>query len=75
MLAKIRMHLRRHSDEIDLKEVFATFTQESGFISYKQLKMIFDLISYQVSETEFDLITMYADEGNTLTIHAWDLCD
>lgn len=58
-----------------MKEVFGTFTKESGFITYKQLHSILELISYPVSESEFELIKMYADENNTETIHAWDLCD
>ncbi len=43
--------------------IFEIFCKKSGFISYQDLKKIIALIDFPITEKQFDLLTMYADES------------
>jgi Ca2+-binding EF-hand superfamily protein len=43
--------------------IFEIFCKKSGFISYSDLKKIIELIDFPITEKQFDLLTMYADES------------
>lgn len=43
--------------------IFEIFCKKSGFISYSDLKKIIELIDFPMTEKQFELLTMYADEG------------
>lgn len=44
--------------------IFEIFCKKQGFISYPDLRKIIELIDFPITEKQFDLLTMYADEGH-----------
>lgn len=71
LLGKINKHVR--GENIDLMRIFEIFCKDSGFISYEDLRKIVDLVDYPITDKQFDLLTMYADESGQENIHAYDL--
>jgi Ca2+-binding EF-hand superfamily protein len=53
--------------------IFEIFCKKSGFISYADLKKIIDLIDFAITEKQFELLCMYADEEGQQNIHAYEL--
>lgn len=71
ILGKISVHAKDQG--LDLEHIFGIFAKKSGFITYPEFRKILELISFEISEKDFNLITMYADENKTETIFAYDL--
>jgi len=61
MLSRINMHVKQ--DGIDLMKIFKIFAKQQGQITYENLKKIFDLIGFQMTDQEFSLLTRFADES------------
>ena len=53
--------------------IFEIFCKKSGFISYTDLHKIIELIDFKISEEEFELLIMYADDSGQQNVHAYDL--
>ena len=58
---------------LDLDHIFGIFTKQGGFIEYHHLRKIFELIGFEFSDKDFEIITLYADETGVGTILAYDL--
>ena len=70
VLGRISVHSK--SQGLDLEHIFGIFAKKSGFINYSEFKKILELISFEISDKDFNLITMYADENRQGTIFVHD---
>jgi Ca2+-binding EF-hand superfamily protein len=71
LLGRISEHVK--SQGLDLMHIFEIFCKKSGFISYADLRKIIDLIDFPITEKQFELLCMYADEEGQQNVHAYDL--
>ena len=71
LIGKINQHVK--DEGLDLMHIFEIFCKRSGFISYADLRKIIDLIGFAISEKQFELLTMHADDSSAGNIHAYDL--
>lgn len=71
ILGRISIHSKDQG--LNLDHIFSIFGKKSGFITYAEFRKILELISFEISDKEFNLITAYADENKTETIFAYDL--
>ena len=71
VLSSISVHVRDLG--LDLEHIFGIFTKQGGFIEYFHIRKIFELIDFPITDKEFDIITLYADETGVGTILAYDL--
>ena len=71
VLARISAHVKELG--LDLEHIFGIFTKQGGFIEYFHIRKIFELIDFPVTDKEFEIITLYADETGVGTILAYDL--
>ena len=55
LLARISVHSKGQG--LDLEHIFGIFAKKSGFITYAEFRKILELISFEISEPEFALIT------------------
>lgn len=62
LLGRMSQHVREQG--LDLMHIFEIFCKKQGFISYPDLRKIIELIDFPITEKQFDLLTMYADEGH-----------
>ena len=65
------MHAKR--DGLDLEHIFGIFAKKSGFITYAEFRKILELIQFEISEKDFNLITTFADENRSETVFVYDL--
>jgi Ca2+-binding EF-hand superfamily protein len=71
VLARISVHSTQQG--LDLEHIFGIFAKKSGFINYSEFRKILELIAFVITEKDFSLITMYADENQQGTIFVHDL--
>ena len=71
VLAKIQVHSKNQG--LDLEHIFGIFAKKSGFITYAEFKKILELITFEISEKDFNLITTFADENRSETLFVYDL--
>lgn len=71
ILSKISVHSKDQG--LDLEHIFGIFAKKSGFITYPEFRKILELISFEISDKDFNLITTYADENKTETLFVYDL--
>ena len=71
ILARIQEHSREQG--LNLQHIFSIFAKQSGFITYAEFGKILELIGFEISERDFNLITMYADENKSETLFVYDL--
>jgi Ca2+-binding EF-hand superfamily protein len=43
--------------------IFEIFCKKNGFITYEDLRKIIGLIDFPISEKQFELLTMHADDS------------
>jgi Ca2+-binding EF-hand superfamily protein len=70
LLSKIMMHVKQQGLELD--RIFNIFCKQGSFISYSDLKKILDLIEFEYSDNDFDMIVNFQDENDSQTIHAYE---
>ena len=56
-----------------MEHIFGIFAKKSGFITYAEFRKILELISFEISEKDFNLITAFADENKSDTLFVYDL--
>lgn len=61
LLSRISIHVKNLG--LDLEKIFCIFSKNQSFIKYGDLRKIFELIDFNISEAEFDLMIMFADEN------------
>ena len=71
VLGRICEHAK--SQGLDLEHIFGIFGKKSGFITYAEFRKILELISFEISEPDFNLIVSYADENKTESFFVYDL--
>ena len=71
LLGRISEHAK--SQCLDIMGIFQIFCKKSGFISYGDLKKIIALLDFPITDSEFELIIVYADETMQESIHAYEL--
>lgn len=71
VLGRICEHAK--SQGLDLEHIFGIFGKKSGFITYAEFRKILELISFEISEPDFNLIVSYADENKTDSFFVYDL--
>lgn len=71
LLARISIHVKDHG--LDLEKIFSIFSKTQSFIKYGDLRKILELINFKITDKEFDLLIMFADENSQQTIHAYDV--
>lgn len=71
LLGRISEHAK--SQCLDIMGIFQIFCKKSGFISYGDLRKIIQLLDFDLKDSEFELIIMFADETATESIHAYEL--
>lgn len=71
LLGRMSEHIKNQG--LNLMHIFEIFCKKSGFISYQDLRKIIALIDFPITEKQFDLLTMYADESGQQNVHAYDL--
>jgi len=69
-LSRINSHVKEQG--LDLMRIFDIFCKQGGFISFTDLGKILELIEFNHSEHQFELIKRYADESNQGTVHAYE---
>lgn len=70
LLSRISAHVKK--DDLPIDNVFAIYWK-NGFITYDQLRQIFQILDFPLTEKEFDILILYADENNQQSIHAHEL--
>ena len=55
LLARISVHSKGQG--LDLEHIFGIFAKKSGFVTYAEFRKILELISFEITEPEFALIT------------------
>ena len=71
LLARISVHSKGQG--LDLEHIFGIFAKKSGFITYAEFRKILELISFEITEPEFALLTAHADEHRTETLFVLEL--
>ena len=71
VLGRISEHSK--SQGLDLEHIFGIFGKKSGFITYAEFRKILELISFEISESDFNLIVTYADETKSETFFVHEL--
>ena len=71
ILGRIQVHSKKQN--LDLEHIFGIFAKKSGFITYAEFRKILELITFEISEKDFNLITTFADENRTETLFVYDL--
>lgn len=71
LLGRISAHVKK--DDLPIENVFKIYWKQSGFISYDHLRRIFEILEFPLSDKEFDILVLYADETNQQTVHGHDL--
>lgn len=71
VLGRISEHSK--SQGLDLEHIFGIFGKKSGFITYAEFRKILELISFEISEADFNLITTYADETKSESFFVYEL--
>ena len=71
ILARICEHSKNQG--LDLEHIFSIFAKKSGFIRYADFRNILKLIEFDIKESDFNLITTFADENRTETLFVHDL--
>jgi hypothetical protein len=69
LLSRINAHAKKQG--LDLRRIFDIF-KRSGFISFDDLAKILELLEFDYTEHEFELIRRHADESNTGTVHSYE---
>jgi Ca2+-binding EF-hand superfamily protein len=70
LLSRINSHVKAQG--LDLLRIFEIFCKQGGFISFEDLGKILNLIEFDCSDHQFELIKRYADETNQGTVHAYE---
>ena len=65
------MHVKQEG--LDLQRIFKIFAKQNGTITYDHLKKIFELVGYNLNDSDFNLLTRFADESAGGLINASDL--
>ena len=68
-----RISERAKAQCLDVVGIFQIFCKKSGFINYADLRKILQLVDFAATEEEFELLTMFADESSSESVHAYDL--
>ena len=71
LLGRISAHVKK--DDLPIENVFKIYWKQNGFITYDHLRRIFEILEFPLSDKEFDVLVLYADESNMQSIHGHDL--
>lgn len=71
MLSRISAHVKK--DDLPIENVFKIYWKQSGFITYENLRQILTILEFPITEKEFDILILYADENNQQSIHGHEL--
>ena len=62
LLGRISVHAKAQC--LDIMGIFEIFCKNSGFIAYAELRKIIQLFDFPITEKEFELLIIYADEND-----------
>ena len=59
----------------DLLKILKRYAKQNGQITYESLRKVFDLVGYQLNDSNFNLLVRFADEQGDGHVIATDLAN